>query len=71
MRGWIHWPSPSCGTEKLYAALRADDILVVTRLDRLARSTAELLRIAEIIAEKNVGSQSLEEPWADTAIGSS
>jgi len=52
--------------ERLLQDLRADDILVVTRLDRLARSTAELLRIAEIIAEKNAGLQSLEEPWADT-----
>ena len=38
--------------ERLLQELRADDILVVTRLDRLARSTAELLRIAEVIAEK-------------------
>ena len=46
--------------------LRADDILVITRLDRLARSTVELLQIAEVIAEKSAGLQSLEEPWADT-----
>jgi DNA invertase Pin-like site-specific DNA recombinase len=52
--------------EQLLQELRADDILVVTRLDRLARSTAELLRIAEAISEKNGGLQSLEEPWADT-----
>lgn len=52
--------------EKLLGELRNDDILVVTRLDRLARSTAELLRIAEGIQEKNAGLQSLEEPWADT-----
>ena len=32
--------------ERLLAELRADDVVVVTRLDRLARSTAELLRIA-------------------------
>jgi DNA invertase Pin-like site-specific DNA recombinase len=51
--------------ERLLQELRADDILVVTRLDRLARSTAELLRIAEIIAEKNAGLQSLEEPWGN------
>ncbi len=51
--------------ERLLQELRDDDILVVTRLDRLARSTAELLRIAEVIAEK-AGLQSLEEPWADT-----
>jgi DNA invertase Pin-like site-specific DNA recombinase len=52
--------------ERLLQELRADDVLVVTRLDRLARSTAELLRIAEMIAGKAAGLQSLEEPWADT-----
>src|SRR3954470_13020203 len=52
--------------EQLLRELRADDILVVTRLDRLARSTAELLRIAEVISEKNAGLPSLGEPWADT-----
>jgi DNA invertase Pin-like site-specific DNA recombinase len=52
--------------EKLFASLRADDILVVTRLDRLARSTTELLRIADQIRETNAHLQSLDEPWADT-----
>ena len=52
--------------ERLRAELRADDVVVVTRLDRLARSTSELLRIAETIEEKHAGLQSLAEPWADT-----
>ncbi len=52
--------------EKLLDQLRKGDVLVVTRLDRLARSTSELLRIAERITEKNAGLQSLDEPWADT-----
>lgn len=52
--------------ELLLRELRADDILVITRLDRLARSTVELLRIAEVIVGKDAGLQSLEEPWADT-----
>ena len=52
--------------EKLLGHLRKDDVLVVVRLDRLARSTAELLRIAEQITEKQAGLQSLDEPWADT-----
>jgi len=52
--------------ERLLEELRAGDILVVTRLDRLARSTSELLRLAAVIAGKNAGLQSLEEPWADT-----
>jgi DNA invertase Pin-like site-specific DNA recombinase len=35
--------------DKLLEQLRSHDVLVIARLDRLARSTAELLRIAEII----------------------
>jgi len=52
--------------EKLIEHMRKGDILVVTRLDRLARSTSELLWIAERITEKEVGLQSLDEPCADT-----
>ena len=52
--------------EKLVEQLRQGDVLVVTRLDRLARSTSELLRVAEQITEKKAGLQSLDEPWADT-----
>ena len=49
--------------ERLLTELRTDDVVVVTRL---ARSTSELLRIAETIEEKNAGLQSIAEPWADT-----
>ena len=52
--------------ERLLSELRADDVVVVTRLDRLARSTSEPLRIAETIEEKNAGLQFIAEPWADT-----
>ena len=52
--------------ETMLKQLRKDDVVVVTKLDRLARSTAELLRIAEALNEKNAGIQSLDEPWADT-----
>ena len=52
--------------EKLMGHLRKNDVLVVARLDRLARSTIELLHIAERIKEKQAGLQSLDEPWADT-----
>ena len=52
--------------EKLMSELRKHDILIVTRLDRLARSTAELLAIAERLREKDAGLQSLDEPWVDT-----
>ena len=55
-------PGRRCRIEQL----RKGDILVVTRHDRLARSTSELLRIAERLTDKNAGLQSLDEPWADT-----
>lgn len=51
---------------KLLDHLRDDDVVVVTRLDRLARSTRDLLDIAETLNEKGAGLRSLAEPWADT-----
>jgi len=52
--------------ETMLGQLRKTDVVVVTKLDRLARSTAELLRISESLIEKKAGLQSLDEPWADT-----
>ncbi len=46
--------------------LRAGDVMTITRLDRLARSTRDLLDIAERIREAKAGLRSLAEPWADT-----
>lgn len=46
--------------------LRDKDVVVVTRLDRLARSTKDLLEIAEKLNEVEAGLRSLAEPWADT-----
>ena len=46
--------------------LRAGDVVTITRLDRLARSTGDLLAIAERIKEAGAGLRSLAEPWADT-----
>ena len=60
------WAKKRPQLEKLLSQLRKDDVLVVTKLDRLAWSTSELLRIAEVLNEKNAGLQSLDEPWADT-----
>ena len=51
---------------RLLDHLRAGDVVTVTRLDRLARSTADLLHIAERIKEAGAGLRSLAEPWADT-----
>jgi DNA invertase Pin-like site-specific DNA recombinase len=48
------------------AALAKGDVLVVTRFDRLARSTRELLNLLGAIAEKGAGFRSLRDTWADT-----
>jgi DNA invertase Pin-like site-specific DNA recombinase len=41
-------------------------VVVVTRLDRLARSTIDLLTTVKQIADKQCLFKSLAEPWADT-----
>jgi DNA invertase Pin-like site-specific DNA recombinase len=46
--------------------LEAGDVLMVTRLDRLARSTRDLLNTLAAIAGKKAGFRSLGEVWADT-----
>src|SRR6266705_482208 len=46
--------------------LEAGDVLIVTRLDRLARSTRDLLNIIESIAEREAAFRSLDDAWADT-----
>ena len=48
------------------AALNTGDVLLVTRLDRLARSTRDLLNILATVAGKNAGFRSLADTWADT-----
>jgi len=47
-------------------ALEKGDVLLVTRLDRLARSTRDLLNTLAVIAEKKAGFRSLGDAWADT-----
>jgi DNA invertase Pin-like site-specific DNA recombinase len=46
--------------------LGAGDVLMVTRLDRLARSTRDLLNTLAAIADRKAGLQSLTDAWADT-----
>jgi len=46
--------------------LRQGDVVIVWKLDRLARSTRNLLEIVEIIGNVGARFQSLGEPWADT-----
>ena len=51
---------------RLMGVLAKGDVLVVTRLDRLARSTRDLLNLLGTIAEKGAGFKSLRDTWADT-----
>ncbi len=51
---------------RLLDRLAADDVLLVTRLDRLARSTRDLLNILAAITGKKAGFRSLGDTWADT-----
>jgi DNA invertase Pin-like site-specific DNA recombinase len=51
---------------RLLQHLREGDVVVTTRLDRLARSTQDLLDIAETLNRAGAGLRSLAEPWADT-----
>ena len=46
--------------------LDAGDVLMVTRLDRLARSTRDLLNTIASIADRKAGFRSLADIWADT-----
>nr|WP_131196086.1 recombinase family protein [Lichenihabitans psoromatis] len=47
-------------------ALGQGDVLLVTRLDRLARSTRDLLNILDAVAQAKAGFRSLHDHWADT-----
>ena len=51
---------------KAIAALGEGDVLLVTRLDRLARSTRDLLNVLASISEKGAGFRSLADPMIDT-----
>lgn len=51
---------------KALATLDAGDVLMVTRLDRLARSTRDLLNTLGTIADRKAGFRSLGDTWADT-----
>ena len=48
------------------AQLAEGDALMVTRLDRLARSTRDLLNTLATITERKAGFRSLGDAWADT-----
>jgi DNA invertase Pin-like site-specific DNA recombinase len=51
---------------RLLDQLEARDVVMVTRLDRLARSTRDLLNTLATITGRKAGFRSLGDTWADT-----
>ena len=51
---------------KCLRAIGPSDVLIVTRLDRLARSTLDLLNVLDTVAKGKAGFRSLKDSWADT-----
>jgi DNA invertase Pin-like site-specific DNA recombinase len=51
---------------RLLGQVDAGDVVLVTRLDRLARSTRDLLNTLAAITDKKAGFRSLGDSWADT-----
>ncbi len=52
---------------KMLRAIGSNDVVTVTRIDRLARSTFDLFAIVKQIVDAGGQFRSLAEPWADTA----
>jgi DNA invertase Pin-like site-specific DNA recombinase len=51
---------------KAIKALQTGDTLMITRLDRLARSTRDLLNVLDEVARAGATFRSLADAWADT-----
>jgi len=52
---------------KLMRRLEEGDTVIVTRLDRLGRSTRDLLNLLAEISERGATFRSLKDAWADTS----
>src|ERR1700751_4629408 len=53
--------------QRLLKTLSKGDTIIVTRIDRLARSTFDLFAIIQRIVDSGANFRSLAEPWADTS----
>src|SRR5712671_1832928 len=51
---------------RMLGKLAPGDVVTVTRIDRLARSTFDLFAIVKQIVDAGAQFRSLAEPWADT-----
>ena len=63
----MRFPIVAAQLRRLLRQLVAGDELMVTLLDRLARSTRDLLRILAAITDRKAGFRSLGDTWADAA----
>jgi DNA invertase Pin-like site-specific DNA recombinase len=52
---------------RMFKALEPGDVVIVTRLDRLARSTRDLLGLLDAIRERGAKFKSIAEPIIDTS----
>jgi DNA invertase Pin-like site-specific DNA recombinase len=52
--------------QRMLDQIRPGDVIIVWKLDRLARSTRDLLNTMDTINEAGGKFQSVSEPWADT-----
>jgi hypothetical protein len=62
------WKIDRVQLRRVVAHLEAGDLLVVTRLDRLARSTRDLLNVLAAITGKRTGFLSLGDAWGGRTI---
>src|SRR5262245_33358923 len=53
--------------QRLLKRLTVGDVLVVTRLDRLARSTRDLLNIIDDLGTRGIAFKALKDSWCDTS----
>lgn len=53
--------------QRMLKALQPGDVVTVTRIDRLARSTFDLFSIVKRIVDAGGQFRSLAEPWADSS----
>jgi DNA invertase Pin-like site-specific DNA recombinase len=58
--------SDRAGLRRALGSLGEGDVLMVTRLDRLARSTRDLLNTLASMTDRGAGFRSLADTWADT-----
>ena len=61
-----HIKTDRAALARCLASLEPRDVMLVTKLDRLARSTRALLNTLATISEAGASFKSLGDPWADT-----